>query len=48
MKTVRDLRTVLVAGIGLHPYQYVSDTPYVSLGLAAVREALADAGPRLT
>ncbi len=43
MKTVRDLRTVLVAGIGLHPYQYVSDTPYVSLGLAAIREALTDA-----
>jgi acetyl-CoA acetyltransferase len=44
MKTVRDLRPVYVAGIGLHPYQYVSETPYVSLGLEAVREALDDAG----
>ncbi len=44
MKTVRDLRPVFVAGIGIHPYQYVSETPYVSLGLAAVREALTDAG----
>src|SRR5690606_16757952 len=30
-------------GIGLHPYQYLSETPYVALGLRAVREALADA-----
>ncbi len=44
MKTLRDLRPVLVAGIGIHPYQYVSETPYVSLGLVAVREALIDAG----
>lgn len=35
---------VYVIGIGLHPYQFASDTPYVSLGLRAVREALADAG----
>lgn len=35
---------VYAVGIGLHPYQFPSETPYVSLGLAAVREALADAG----
>lgn len=35
---------VYVVGIGLHRYQFPSDTPYVQLGLTAVREALADAG----
>lgn len=35
---------VYVVGIGLHPYQFPSDTPYTHLGLAAVRAALADAG----
>jgi acetyl-CoA acetyltransferase len=35
---------VFVAGIGLHPYQFPSDTPYTVLGLTAVRAALADAG----
>lgn len=34
---------VFVAGIGLHPYQFPSETPYTHLGLAAVRQALADA-----
>jgi acetyl-CoA acetyltransferase len=33
-----------VVGIGLHPYQRVSDTPYTELGVHAVRGALADAG----
>ena len=33
-----------LVGIGLHRYQRKSDTTYVSLGLTAVREALADAG----
>ena len=42
-KTLRELRPVYVAGIGLHRYQYMSDTPYVTLGLTAVREALTDA-----
>lgn len=37
---------VYVVGIGLHRYQFPSDTPYVQLGLTAVRAALADA--RLT
>jgi len=35
---------VYVVGIGLHPYQFPSDTPYTHLGLTAVRAALADAG----
>jgi acetyl-CoA acetyltransferase len=38
-----DLKPVYVVGIGFHPYQYPTDTPYVTLGLQAVREALADA-----
>ena len=44
MKTLRDMRPVYVVGAGLHPYQNPSGTPYVSLGLRAVREALDDAG----
>jgi acetyl-CoA acetyltransferase len=35
---------VYVVGIGLHSYQFPSETPYTHLGLAAVRGALADAG----
>lgn len=42
--TLRDLRPVYVAGIGLHRYQFISETPYVDLGLTAVRAALDDAG----
>jgi acetyl-CoA acetyltransferase len=42
--SLNDLRPVHVAGIGFHRYQFVSDTPYVELGLTAVRAALADAG----
>lgn len=34
---------VYVIGIGMHRYQFASDTPYVPMGLTAVREALADA-----
>ena len=41
--TLKDLRPVYVAGIGLHRYQFISETPYVELGLTAVRAALADA-----
>jgi acetyl-CoA acetyltransferase len=41
---LNDLRPVHVAGIGFHRYQFVSETPYVELGLTAVRAALADAG----
>lgn len=43
-KTLAELRPVYVVGIGLHRYQRLSDTSYVTLGLAAIREALADAG----
>ena len=42
--TLKDLRPVYVVGIGFHRYQFASETPYVALGLAAVRMALADAG----
>ncbi|WP_422845084.1 thiolase family protein [Acidovorax sp. M2(2025)] len=35
---------VFIAGIGLHPYQFPTETPYTVLGLTAVRAALADAG----
>ena len=44
MNTLADMRPVYVAGIGLHPYQNRSQTSYVTLGLRAVRESLADAG----
>ncbi|MBV8684347.1 MAG: thiolase family protein [Caulobacteraceae bacterium] len=44
MTTLKDLRPAYVAGIGFHRYQFISDTPYVELGLTAVRGALADAG----
>lgn len=40
------LRPVHVVGVGLHPYQRPSDTPYTELGVQAVRAALADAGLR--
>lgn len=42
--TLAQLRPVRVVGIGLHPYQRSSDTPYTALGVHAVRAALADAG----
>lgn len=35
---------VYVVGIGMHPYAFPSQTPYVQLGLWAVREALQDCG----
>ncbi len=37
-------REVNVVGIGLHPYVRQSERTYVTMGLTAVREALADAG----
>lgn len=43
-KILKDQRPVYVVGIGLHRYQRVSDTPYVELGLTAIREALKDSG----
>ena len=39
-----DSREVWVVGIGQHPYQRLSETTYVELGLHAVRESLTDAG----
>jgi acetyl-CoA acetyltransferase len=38
------MRTAWVIGVGLHPYQRPSDTPYPQLGVAAIRAALADGG----
>jgi acetyl-CoA acetyltransferase len=43
-KTLREMRPAYVIGIGLHKYQHLSEIPYVTLGLTAVREALRDAG----
>jgi len=43
MTGVAEARDVFVVGAGLHPYQPPSATPYVTLGLAAIRAALADA-----
>lgn len=43
-KTLAQMRPVYVVGVGWHRYQSVSETPYVTLGLTAVRAALADAG----
>lgn len=43
-RNLLDDRATYVVGIGLHRYQRRSETPYVALGLAAVGEALADAG----
>lgn len=45
-KTLAELRPVYVVGIGLHKYQAASETPYVTLGLTAIRAALLDAGLR--
>lgn len=46
MSGLPTLRPVYVIGIGLHPYQFPSETPYVALGLTALRAALQDAGLR--
>ncbi|WP_375691984.1 thiolase family protein [Pseudooceanicola sp. LIPI14-2-Ac024] len=43
-QTLRDLRPVYVVGVGMHRYQFASETSYITLGLTAVRGALADAG----
>jgi acetyl-CoA acetyltransferase len=42
-KTLKDLRPVYVVGVGWHRYQPLSETSYVTLGLKAIRDALADA-----
>lgn len=41
--TLAQQRPVYVAGVGWHRYQKPGDTPYVQLGLTAVRAALGDA-----
>ena len=43
-KTLKDLRPVYVIGAGWHRYQSLSEQSFVTLGLAAVRGALDDAG----
>ncbi len=43
-RSLADLRPVRVVGVGLHPYQKPSDTPYTALGVHAIRAALGDAG----
>jgi acetyl-CoA acetyltransferase len=43
-RPLQELSPVYVIGVGLHPYQKASATPYTALGVAAVRAALADAG----
>lgn len=43
-RSLGDMRPVSVVGVGLHPYQRLSDVPYTALGVHAVRGALADAG----
>lgn len=42
-RPLSELRPVYVVGIGWHRYQNPSETPYVTLGLTAIRGALADA-----
>lgn len=44
MSTVLRDRHVYVVGIGMHRYQRASSTSYVTLGLTALRESIADAG----
>ena len=41
-QSIATMRPVYVIGIGLHPYQFPGSTPFVALGLTAVRQALAD------
>lgn len=42
--TLQQMRPVHVVGVGMHPYQFASDTPYIEMGLTALRTALKDAG----
>ena len=44
MVTLQEARPVYVIGVGMHKYQFVSDTLYIDMGLTAVRAALKDAG----
>jgi hypothetical protein len=40
-RTLKDMRPVYVIGAGWHRYQPLSESTYATLGLAAVRGALA-------
>lgn len=42
-RLINEIEPVYVVGVGWHRYQPLSDTPYVELGLKAIRDALADA-----
>jgi acetyl-CoA acetyltransferase len=42
-KSLRELRSVYIVGIGLHRYQFLSNATYINLGLTAVRAAIEDA-----
>lgn len=42
--TLKEMRPVYVIGVGMHRYQFPSETPYIHMGLAAIRAALTDAG----
>ena len=44
MIKLSEARPVYVIGVGMHKYQFVSDSLYIDLGLTAVRAALGDAG----
>ena len=44
MTVLRDMRPVYVVGVGMHRYQFASDTNYIHMGLTALRAALKDAG----
>ena len=44
MRQILKEQPVYVIGIGMHKYQFPSETPYVALGLKAIRDALDDAG----
>lgn len=43
MQNLNELRPVYVIGVGMHKYQFSSDTLFIDMGLAAVRGALTDA-----
>ncbi|ASM75001.1 MULTISPECIES: thiolase family protein [Roseobacteraceae] len=44
MVSLSQKRPVYVIGVGMHPYQFASDTLFIEMGLTAVRAALDDAG----
>lgn len=44
MIPLKEMQPVYVIGVGMHKYQFASDTRYIDMGLTAVRAALDDAG----